>query len=235
MVTLNADSAADLLEKLKAIEITVPPRKKGRTTEHCERWSICRFLATYAETKLIQYPMRVKKREGPDFLLSFPSTHVGIEVTEAVPSNWARANAHREKLNDSNLIFLQCFLPGEPQLSKKEIDNIATGVNRGDGWAGDAPEKEWAEAMAYFSLQKANKFIESGYERFDVNWLIIYDNWPLPAVEYQKAVDYFIQWLENLDTPLPFDCVFVEAGHSIWHFQIPAYDQQRIRDLWKDS
>ncbi|MBM4273597.1 MAG: hypothetical protein FJ134_03920 [Deltaproteobacteria bacterium] len=234
MINIAANSAIDLLAKLKAIEINVPPRKKGRNTEHCERWSICRFLATYAETNLIQYPMRVEKREKPDFLISLPSTRIGIEVTEAVPPDWAWANARRENFIGSNLIFLQSFQPGGPRMSKMEVDNIASGANRGDGWVGDAPEKEWAEAMAYFSLQKADKFLKSEYERFDVNWLLIYDNWPLPAVEYLTGADYFLQWLGTLDTPLPFDSLFVECADSILHFKVPSYAPQPIRDLWKN-
>jgi hypothetical protein len=234
MVSLAANAYNDLLAKLRAIEITVPTRNQGRTTGQCERWSICRFLATYAETKLIQYPMRVEKRERPDFLLSLPSTRIGIEVTEAVPRDWAWANARRGGLIDSNFIFLQCFHPGESQRSQREIDNIARGANRGDGWVGDAPEKEWAKVMVHFSLQKANKFLKSGYERFDVNWLLIYDNWPLPAVEDLKAAGYFVQRLGNLDTPLPFDSIFVERKNSIWHFKVPAYGRQPIRDLWEN-
>jgi hypothetical protein len=233
VVNLAADSPAELLTQISAIDITVLPRTEGRTTEQCERWSICRFLAAYAETKFIQYPLRLEKRERPDFLLQFSSDRVGIEVTEAVPPDWAWANARREKLNSNKLIFLQQFHPGEPQRSAEEIDKIARSENPGDGWGSDSPEREWAEAMLHFSLQKAGKLLKPGYERFDGNWLLIYDNWPLPAVDESKAAAYFMRRLMALDVPLPFDRVFVECERTIWQFQVPTYSPQPIRDLWK--
>jgi hypothetical protein len=235
VVNLTAGSAVDLLRKLKGIGIAVPLRTEGRTTEQCERWSICRFLATYAETTLLQYPLQIEKRERPDFLLSLPSSRIGIEITEAVPPDWAWADTRREELNYNKLIFLERFHPGEPQRSKQEIDNIARGANPGDGWAGDAPEREWAEVMVHFAQRKAEKFLKPGYEQFEKNWLLIYDNWPLPAVQDQKAALYFVQRLASLDTPLPFDRIFVECEHSIWQFEAPAYRPRAIRDLWKDS
>jgi len=179
--------------------------------------------------------MRVEKRERPDFLLSLPTGRVGVEVTEAVPPDWAWANARREKLDYSNLIFLHRFRPGEPQLSSKEIDAIARSADPGDGWAGDTPEREWAEVMLHFSMQKADKLSKPGYEQFEINWLLIYDNWPLPAVDDPKAAAYFMRLLSELDVLLPFERVFVECEKFIWQFQVPTYAPQRIRELWKTA
>ena len=228
MITLVANCAADLLAQLSAIDIRVASRAERRTTEQCERWSICRFLSSYAETELIRYPMRIEKRERPDFLLTLPSTAIGIEVTEVVPPDWARANARRETLDSDDLIFLHRFRPGELRRSSQEIDAIACSIDPGDGWAGDAPEKEWADAMLYFPSQKAKKLAKPGYERFAANWLLIYDNWPLPAVEDAKAATYFVQRLSTLDAPLPFDRVFIECEHFIWQFEANACAEQPI-------
>jgi hypothetical protein len=235
MVNLTATSADDLLCRVGAIDIAVPPRTKGRTTEQCERWSICRFLSTYAETDLLQYPLQIEKRERPDFLLSLPSSSIGIEMTEAVPPDWAWADARREKLSYEKLVFLQRFRPAEPRRSKQEIDDIARGASRGDGWAGDAPEREWADAMLHFADEKTDKFQKPGYEQFKTNWLLIYDNWPLPAVQDQKAAAFLAQRLASLDMPLPFDSIFVECENSIWQFRASGYVPQPIRDLWTDS
>ena len=233
MLNFSAQSVTELLEQLGAIDIAVPLRTEGRTTEHCERWSICRFLATYAATNLLSYPLRLEKRERPDFLLQLPSGDVGIELTEAVPPGWAWADARREKLNYDNLVFLDRFRPGEAQRSKDEIDTIARGDTWGAGWVGDAPEKEWAEVMAYFSLRKAKVLAKPGYERFGTDWLLIYDNWPLPAVNEPKAAAYFAERLRALEAPLPFERIFVECGHAIWQFESPEHTRQPIVDIWK--
>lgn len=238
MVDLSATSAAELLQQLRALDIAVPMRSEGRKTLHCERWSICRFLATYAETGLLQYPLRLEKRERPDFLLQLPRANIGIEVTEAVPPDWARAGARREKLDCENFVFLQRFRPGEPRRSKDEIHSIARGAGAGDGWAGDAPEREWAEAMAYFASRKAEKLQSPGYKRFSVDWLLIYDNWPLPAVDYQKAAAHFVQRLHALEQPLPFERLFIECKQFIWDFHLLSENggsPQRICDVWADE
>lgn len=235
MPNLSAQSAADLLRQLKAIDISVPLRTGGRTTEHCERWSICRFLASYAEIELIDYPLRIEKRERPDFLLQLPSGDIGVEVTEAVPPDWAWVDARREKLNYENLVFLHRFRPGKPQRSKEAINRIAQGTTWGNGWDGDAPEREWAEVMLHFSLKKAEKLMKPGFERFTADWLLIYDNWPLPAIDNPKAASYFMERLCTLQAPLPFERIFVECKGSIWQFQVPKYMPQPIRDVWKTA
>ncbi len=92
-----ASSSTDLLQQLRTIDISVPPRTEGRTTEQREQWSICRLLATYAETDLLDYPLQVKHKDRPDIILSMPSVCVGIEITEAVPENLARSDVQALK------------------------------------------------------------------------------------------------------------------------------------------
>ena len=111
MLDISAPSSVDLLSQLAAIDISVPLRTEGRTTEHCERWSICRFLAAYAATDVLGYPLHLEKRERPDFLLRLPGSDFGIEVTEAVPPDWVWADARRERLNCDNMVFLHRFSP----------------------------------------------------------------------------------------------------------------------------
>jgi len=114
VLNIDAESVSDLVSRLCAIDITVSLRTEGRTTEQCERWLICRLLSTFAETDSLAYPLKTEKPERPDFLLSLPSRQVGIEITEAVPPDWAWANAS-EKLSYENMVFLQRFKPGKPQ------------------------------------------------------------------------------------------------------------------------
>jgi hypothetical protein len=67
--SISAGTLEDLLRQLKAIYISVPPIEKGRSTEDCEQWSICRLLATIAKSKELSFPIKLEKRERPDFLL----------------------------------------------------------------------------------------------------------------------------------------------------------------------
>ena len=230
-----ASSPIDLLQQIRAIDISVPLRTEGRTTEHCERWSICRFLATYAETDVLNYPLRVEHDDRPDMVLFMPDAQVGMEITEAVPANWAWADALAEQNEYDNLRFLQRFCPGEPRRPREEVDQIARGASSGDGWSGDSVEREWAEAMAFFSLDKVRKYAKSDFRKYKHNWLIIYDNWPLPAVEEDRAASLFHEWLAGLGEPLPFDKVFVECSKSIWEFSPASYFRHTINDIWVKS
>jgi hypothetical protein len=157
---------------------------------------------------------------------------VGIELTEAVPPDWAWASAHRERENYDKAVSLQRFRPGEPRRSVAEIDSIARGAHFGDIWEGDAPEGEWAEVMTHFSLQKSERFSTPGFKRFESNWLLIYKNWPLPAVDEPEAAAHFSRRLCSLEEPLPFDRVFVECFRSIWQFRGTEHSAQALRDLW---
>ncbi|MBK8753465.1 MAG: hypothetical protein IPL99_18280 [Candidatus Competibacteraceae bacterium] len=230
-----ACSSTDLLQQLHTIDISVPPRTEGRTTKQCEQWSICRLLATYAETDLLGYPLRVEHKDRPDIILSMSSVCVGIEITEAVPKNWAWATAMALKNNYDNPRLIPRFQPRETKLPSDEVERIARGDSRGSIWSGDSVEREWAKIMVYFSQEKAKKYANLDFEKFQKNWLVIYDNWPLPAVEEDKAAILFHQLLANLKEPLPFDRVFVECSKTFWEFTLASYACHAINDLWTES
>ena len=93
MKPFDADSPAELCDKLRANDVRVPPRGQGRTTEACEIWVACRFLAALSETSLLDYPLRVEHGDRPDLVLSLPSGCTGIEIAEAVPETEAGVEA----------------------------------------------------------------------------------------------------------------------------------------------
>jgi hypothetical protein len=59
MKEISAKNDQDLLTQLASNDISVPPIDAGRTTEHCERWSICCLLATLAKRNLLEYPLSI--------------------------------------------------------------------------------------------------------------------------------------------------------------------------------
>lgn len=235
MKALIADSSSDLLQKLAAIDIAVPPRAQNREKDHCQQWSICRFLSTFADSALIQYPLHVDPRDRPDFLLSMDKTKVGIEVTEAISTDLARADALQENKGYDAVRFFQNALPGEPSRTRKEIEKIAKGENCGEGWIGDSVELEWANVMMYFSRSKAEKFAKADFDKFDKNWLLIYDNWELPAVDESKAATIFHSRLVKLNSRLPFDRIFVECRKNIWQFSLSCFSYSAINDVWSGN
>ena len=228
-----ANSPIDLLDKLKAIDITVPSCNEGRTKNHREYWPICRFLATYADTEFIQYPMRVKKGERPDFQLCLQSKHIGIEIIEAIFPDLARVNKRSDELKSNKPIFVRRYKMDKSQMSRNEIDKIANGVPSQDPDINDAWAKDWAQKMEFCIIKKIDKFSSPGFEKFESNWLLIYDN--LGLMPQETKVDYLFQRLVKTDVPVPFDFVFIESHCLVWQFNKTNYCSIQINNIWKNN
>lgn len=76
----------------------------------------------------------------------------------------------------------------EPRKSRKELlDEIATD-RMPPPMIGDSVERSWAKAMGRFVDEKVAGARKPGYAAHDEQWLLIYDNWPAPALQRQLAV-----------------------------------------------
>jgi hypothetical protein len=65
------------------MDISVPARTEGRTTRHTETWTIARLLATLA----------AYHRDKPDIALTSGGLEIGIEITEAISTQYAAYQA----------------------------------------------------------------------------------------------------------------------------------------------
>ncbi len=95
-IILRADTPAELRVGLAELDIDVPPRSEGRRNHHAERYCIAQVLATLPFARF-SFPLTLTHSDKPDFLLAMPGTDVGIEHTEAVPENIARADFLRQR------------------------------------------------------------------------------------------------------------------------------------------
>lgn len=179
---LNAQSPPDLLRQLSAIDISVPARTEGRTKDHVERWSICRFLGSYASTPLLEFPLRLLKRERPDFELQMRDQSVGIEITSALPEEWAKIQAKSETVNEEGIVFPPRIRPGDSRLGKQKIEAIARGEETGSGWFGDEPEQDWCDHIIDAFQKKKISLNKKAYQKYSRNFLVIYVNLPINSV-----------------------------------------------------
>lgn len=184
---IMAESASSLLDQLSILDINVPPRTKGRTQEHTERYTAAHLLSAIATTDLLDYPLIFKHRDKPDFSLSMNAETLGIEHTEAVPENHAHRTALREKGHGPSTYFEPPSRIGERKKSRRELLTEIECNHPGSPWMGDSVEREWAEAMHHFAMNKAQIALSPGFDRFPRQWLLIYDNWPVPAVDVEDA------------------------------------------------
>jgi hypothetical protein len=216
-VILDVHAAAELAARLAELDIDVPARSDGRKSHHAERYSIAHLLATLSVSRL-SFPLILVHRDKPDFLLAMPDNEVGIEHTEAVPVNVARAQAMRERGLGPEMYFIPHATPGEPKKTAGELRCEIVADAPGGSWVGDSPERDWAAAMAHCVKEKLPKATADGFDHYPVNWLIVYDNWPLPAVNYTKAASYLAPLLSDMNAHSVFDAIFVHDDSRLCEF-----------------
>lgn len=232
---LRAETAADLLRQLEAIDIAVPLHDEKRTTSHREQYMAARLLSTLAEADMLSFPLCLEHREKPDFGLLLPEKAVGIECVEATHTEWAQIQAIRENDFPDALVFLPMLKPGEINFSKDERIQIARGERSGPPWVGSMAKQQWAEAIAYFVNLKTEKLRKGNYSEFGENWLLVQDEWPVPLYrpeERLEAATMCLSLMRSLVRPPCFTNIFV--GNSSWllHIRERGVEMHEMRDLW---
>lgn len=218
-IILRANTAAELRARLAELDINVPMRSAGRRSHHAERYCIAYLLATLPIEQL-SFPLTLTHSDKPDFLLAMTGGDVGIEHTEAVPENIAHADFLREKEGlGPEVYFTPRATPGEPRKTAAQLRSEIEADAPGCGWDGDSPEREWAAVMAHFVTEKIPKVTANGFVRYPANWLIVYDNWPLPAVNYSKAASYLAPFLVDMGAFSVFDAIFVHNDSRMCEFR----------------
>lgn len=224
----QASDFDELAASLKQIDTTVPISVAGRNrpTRTTELWVICHLLATLAESKLLTYPVSLRRGERPDFQLNDRNVTIGVEITEATTEQYA---AYRSAVNKAGTCFLELghFRVGAPKLSSAQFDSLLHETElTSDGWCGDSPEREWAKGIQSSVEKKFEAIKHPKFQKFEKNWLAIYDNLPLPSIDVGKAVSYLqpmlnATWLQSTC----FDVVFVETGSIIVRLTAISADQ----------
>lgn len=218
-ILLEASSARRMRCKLGFLDISVPERTAGRTTRHAERYCIAHLLSTISARRL-NFPLTVEHGDRPDFVLKMPGGSIGIEHTEAVSENEARAQALRERGLGPDTYFVQPYSPGEPRKSAAQLRVEIEADEPGDGWVGDSPEREWAAAILHHIDIKTASAKKPGYAQHSESWLIVYSNLPFPGVKTYKAVPILESLLRSSSAFAVFNSIFVLTDSNLIEFRI---------------
>lgn len=205
---LHAESAEDLRNKLAAINVVVLPRSAGRTKVQVELFDMIHLLSSLPPDRFV-FPLNVEHCDRPDFVMTFNGRPIGIELTEAVPENVARASVLRQSGLGPEVFFIPRALPGEQPKSTSELRREIELDKPGRPWLGNAPEHEWANAMLHCAKAKREKAKKAGFGRHPRNWLLIYDNWPLPEVRHSEASSLLAGKCAAEGIFDTFECLFV--------------------------
>jgi len=242
MFPIEAESSEKLRGILLEDSIDVYPKGQGQKTEQSEKWIMRHFLLAVSCSGPLGFPVRVEHRDKPDFLLSWRSGRIGIEVTEAVHPDAAEITAYRNKNKITNIRFVECWLPGQtplPERSKREerkekIQEIAHGRGNPLPCMGDKMERDWVIVMKHVIEKKARKFAQNDFIKYDQNWLLIYDDWDgLSGVSLEESTSMLQDWLLRSEEDMPFERIFVLKNKSVFEFandlKVVEYPPSRVR------
>lgn len=212
-----AEDAAALDRILASIDLDVPLRSEGHTTRQAERYACARLLATLPPATWT-FPLRVEHDDRPDFVIADAGVQIGVEHTEVVPENHARESVLREAGAGPEMYFLRAAVPGERRKSTARLRREIAEDAPGNAWVGDSPERQWAGAVGYFIARKTAAAGRAGFRLFDRNWLLLYEQWPLPAVDAERAASLLCEAPELRQAFDCFDRIFVLDDQTLWEF-----------------
>lgn len=180
-------SPDDIEPMSRQIDVEVPERGDGRTSDHTERYCLARLL--HHVSQRLDFPLMAVHTDKPDFLLVSPLQRIGVEHVEAVPEDIAEADFLRGKGHGPEMWYSQRAKVGEKRKSSERIKREIEKNDSGEGWVGDTAARDTAEAIVHFATRKAETCSKDDFRRFDKNWLVIYNNWPGVALDLRKAIE----------------------------------------------
>lgn len=235
----DVKSCDDLTSALRNIDISVPSRIEGRKTHHTETYIVCRLLSTLAGANQLAFPISVSPRDPPndrpDVFMRTRNAQIGLEITEAIPQQFAALCALAEQEFPDRWFPADLFPWGAGSLTKDEMRALLRqNAPAASGWIDDTPEREWALFMQKVVEIKRTKLAQPGFDKFEQNWLCIYDNLPLPNVHLARAIEILKQLLKDYwDCSPIFDVLLIERDTVIARITANKSEHFVVNELWQ--
>ena len=228
--TTTADA---LFTLLSGIDLSVPGRTEGRTTDHVETWTTCRLLSTLAAAGLLTFPVSATSRDRPDLWIRDGEKTIGVEITEAISRQYAAYCALAEREFPGVFREPAHFRWNSPERTVEEMRVLLRQTQlTSNGWVGDHPEREWALFMQSVVDSKLRKLVRPDFAKFAQNWLAIYDNLPMPNIYLSDAIGFLRPLIEECWSRVPrFDTLFIEHGPVIARITAGGSDHLILKDL----
>lgn len=227
-------SRSDFNLQIQQIDVSVPLRSQGRKSEHTERYSIVSLLQNFINDDLFGFPLKLIHQDKPDFFIEFSNKSIGIEFTESIPEQLARARSLLEKHFEGYAKLEPEFFGWDaPERNNDKILEILTKSQErliGKGSSGKSVEEKWIEGITGCIINKTKKLNNANFEIFDKNWLLIYDNQTRPFLDKEyistKIKHIFVDYWKD-DNELKFDKIFIESGKYFYQLEPDSF---RIRE-----
>lgn len=192
-----------------------------------------RALSTLCANQLLEYPLRLTKRERPDFLLVCADKAIGCEITEAVNGECLKAKSLPEAAKESSIVDVSKFKWGAPKRSLDKLREIASQDKlTGSGWAGNSVEVEFSQLVFDVASRKTETLNKAGFDKFSRNYLLIYCNQTLPILDIEEGSEICHRQLASYWSDITFDRILVEKGENVVVFTSTHYWVYKLNDLW---
>ncbi len=217
-ILIDANTKSELDASIQDLD-SIAPQRTDSNKEGREQWLVHKLLQALQERGCVEAPLRLCKRESPDFLLEtmtneniefasgnlgsqqgggHGSLTIGIEVTEAVVQDYAKV------------------------MASPEVNELGVLVSPREFYVGDMAEKEFAALIDRAVCRKQRK-LSGNYDKFDRNWLLVKFRGLAPAGISDKDIKRALEltsgrlskyWGEGT----MFDAVFVLLGNHLLLF-----------------
>ena len=217
-MNFTASSTEELKREIFNLSIIVPPRGKLRTTEQCEQWQIHHYLLALIELNKLKTPFKLEKRERPDFEVVNGTITIGIEATEIINPDYARAITLPEAKLDGLVIDPSHFKWGNSGRSLDELRNIVTRDKlTGTPWCGQSVEVEFTKSVIDTVNAKHSK-LTNGFKRYESNVLLAYHNNSTPILDFDMATNLTRTALSDYWKTNGFDTVVIHKYKTLMFF-----------------
>ncbi len=218
VLVFEAGTPGELETCIQALQIDVPPRGQNPASEAREQQQIQHLLHALLHDGQIPLPVRLHKRQAPDFVLETGNLKIGVEATEAINPDYVRACVHPAAQQAGAVVDASLYKWGTQGRPTSQIREEAGRKQfTGYGWPSDTVEREFGQSILDVALTKQAK-LSSHYARYDRDRLLVYHDQPSPAIHIDKACAYAAQRLAEYWSQSGFDTIYVHKHRWMLYF-----------------
>lgn len=174
------NTISDVSTFLISVDTSIPNRLEGGRKKQIEISATVNFLNQSKDEIFTEFPAKLVHSDKPDFRIFSKNNAIGIEVTEAIPEQLARAKVLLEKhFSEDTILEPEFFERDEPKIKNDEIIKIHKRSNKelfGPPSYGKSIEKRWLQGINNSVIKKTKKLNHVEFDKFQMNWLLIYDD-----------------------------------------------------------
>lgn len=190
-----------------------------------------RYYAELLLSTMELIPDSLQVKDKPDIRLEIGSRRIGIEVTDATPEEYRRAEKVIRSKGWKDVLSTGNFQHRLKRRTTAELER--EGVDLDGQWADSSNVFDaWSLRIEERLKDKERAFLDQNFERFSENWLLIVD-WEHSAITYEPdlhmAERFFQKLIFTFRPPIFFDHTFILMSNA----ELLDWDHDQNEINWK--